>query len=125
MEQVYSAVVICVCVFNCSHPSSDPPLHVPVVKGGGAGGRENDSLLPSLSLPPKHETLQVRALGFSCFGDQASMSVVTTCPDAKTVLLWGQKFWKPIKMCLLWVRTRASGCRPLSGRGAPSLLLST
>lgn len=29
-----------------------------------------------------------------------------------SVLLRGLNFWKPIKMCLLWVGSRASGCRP-------------
>ena len=36
-----------------------------------------------------------------------------------SVLLQGLNFWKPIKMCLLWVGSKASGCRPLPLVGVP------
>lgn len=52
-------------------------------------------------------------------GDQASTFVFVACPDAKTLILQGLNFWKPIKMCLLWVGSRASGCRPLPLLGGP------
>lgn len=53
------------------------------------------------------------------------MSVLAACSDANTLLLQGLNFWKPIKMCLLWARSSASGCRPLPWVVSLSLLLST
>lgn len=47
------------------------------------------------------------------------MSILVACPDAKTLLLQGLNFWKPIKMCLLWAGSRAPGCRPLPLCGVP------
>lgn len=36
-----------------------------------------------------------------------------------SVLLQGLNFWKPNKMCLLWVGSKASGCRSLPVVGVP------
>lgn len=54
--------MLCLCVLQLlPAPLQTLPLHVPVVMGGGAGCREDDSLLLRFSLPPEHETLQVGA----------------------------------------------------------------
>lgn len=63
--------------------------------------------------------------GLLMFGDQASSSVLVACLDTKTLLVQGLNFWKPIKMCLLWV-----GSKPLDVDLSPNwcppfLLLST
>lgn len=65
---------------------------------------------------PPHSPL---GFGLLMFGDQASSSLLVACLDTKTLLVQGLNFWKPIKMCLLWVGSKASGCRPLPLIGVP------
>lgn len=76
----------------------------------GKGG-ENTPHMP-LGCGPLRRALG--ALGCLCLGIKPPCCFCCLSRCQNSVLLRGLNFWKPIKMCLLWVGSRDSGCRPLS-----------
>lgn len=107
------------CVLQAPPPSSsDLPTErhsCECVESWGRGEESTSSCTSKLRAPPQASGLWA---AFVC-GSSLHLCFCCLSRCQNSVLLRGLNFWKPIKMCLLWVGSRASGCRPLPLFGVP------
>lgn len=102
-------------------PLCPPPLIFPLsgicecVETWGKGEESTSARTSKLWAPPQASGLWAAYV----WGSSLCLCFCCLSRCQNSVLLWGLNFWKPIKMCLLWVGSRASGCRPLPLFGVP------